>query len=125
MSKKKDMSQAAGEIVANVVATKRIEEMTTEHRSTYNKVMDAIEDFEATLELEHSSLGNDTWSIIKGVLYQIARAAAFGTKKGLQLLYKFINHAKRWAKQADVAGRLTRAWSHLTTKNKEELPQAS
>ena len=95
--------------------------MSAEKKTLYNRVLDRIEDFEATLAFEHDACGSDVWSHVKKVLYKVARAAIYCTRKGLGYIIAFIEICKKWVKKADLLTRMKNAWEGLTKRHPKEV----
>lgn len=112
----------ADEIIQEVEAKKALEAMDAGQKGLFNRVLDSVENFEEELRLEHDACAEDTWGHIKKVLYKVARAAVYCTRKGLEYLAAFIKICRKWIKKADLLQRMKGAWEGLTTRHKDDIP---
>ena len=112
----------ADEIMQEVEAKKALEAMDAGQKGLFNRVLDSVENFEEELKLEHDGCSDDAWGQIKRVLYKVARAAVYCTRKGLEYLAAFIKICRKWIKKADLLQRMKGAWAGLLKRHKDDIP---
>jgi len=114
--------QAADRVMEEVKAQEAEAAMNSEQKGMFNRVLNAVENFEEELKLEHDGCASDAWGHVKKVLYKVARVAVFSTRKGLEYLLRFLKICRKWIKKADLAARMKSAWEGLTRRHKDDIP---